>query len=168
LAVPELFNTIEQTGLSKWIRDSPSVFAYYFIFLFHTIGLSMLVGPSALVDLRLLGVGSDLPLKPLRRLFSLMWVGLGTMITTGIFLLIGYPTKALTNPVFYVKLSFVALAVITLRRIKIRVFDDASLSDAAMSAKGKTMAVLSLVFWMGAISSGRLLAETYTYLIYGH
>jgi hypothetical protein len=70
--------------------------------------------------------------------------------------------------VFYVKLSFVALAVITMRRISTRVFDDGSLSEAAMIANGKTMAAWSLVFWIGAISAGRLLPETYTYLIYGH
>jgi hypothetical protein len=169
LAVPEFLRTIEQTGLSKWIRDSRSVFAYYFILLFHTIGLSLLVGASALVDLRILGVfGSALPLKPLKRLFSIVWAGFGTMVTTGLFLLIGYPTKALTNPVFYVKLSFVALAAITMRRISVRVFNDANLSEAAMIANGKTMAAWSLVFWIGAISAGRLLPETYRYLIYGH
>ena len=113
-------------------------------FLFHTIGLSFLVGANAVVDLRILGVASALPLKPLKRLFSFMWAGLGINVTTGLLLLTAYPTKALTNPDFYIKLSFIGLAVITMRRIDFRVFDDASLSEAAMIAKGKTMAKLSL------------------------
>jgi hypothetical protein len=168
LAVPQLFHTIEESGLSTWIRNSDSVFGFYFILLFHTIGLSLVVGPNALVDLRILGVASDLPLKPLRRFFGIMWVGLGINITTGILLLTAYPTKALTNPVFYVKLSFIGLAVITMQRISNRVFADASLSEAAMIAKGKTLAKWSLFFWIGAITAGRLLSETYTYLTYGH
>jgi hypothetical protein len=165
LVVPAFFNTIEQSDFSTWIRESPSFFAFYFILLFHTVGLSLVVGANAVIDLRILGVASSLPLKPLRRLFNIAWTGLGINITTGILLLIGYPTKALTNPVFYFKLSFIALAVIFMYRM-MRLFDDANLSEAAVITKGKAVAVLSLTFWVCAISAGRLLSETYRYLNY--
>jgi len=165
LVVPAFFNTIEQSDFSTWIRESPSFFAFYFILLFHTVGLSLVVGANAVIDLRILGVASSLPLKPLRRLFNIAWTGLGINITTGILLLIGYPTKALTNPVFYFKLSFIALAVVLMYRM-MRLFDDANLSEAAVLVKGKAVAVLSLTFWVCAISAGRLLSETYRYLNY--
>lgn len=165
MVVPAFFNTIEQSDFSTWIRESPSFFAFYFILLFHTVGLSLVVGANAVIDLRILGVASSLPLKPLRRLFNIAWTGLGINITTGILLLIGYPTKALTNPVFYFKLSFIALAVIFMYRM-MRLFDDANLSEAAVITKGKAVAVLSLTFWVCAISAGRLLSETYRYLNY--
>jgi hypothetical protein len=167
LAVPEILNNIEQSGLSTWIRDSDSLFAFYFILLFHTIGLSLLVGANVVVDLRILGVAPDLPLMSLKRLFGIMWVGFGINAASGILLLIAYPTKALTNPMFYVKLTFIALALITMYRIKTRVFDDAGLSEGVMIAAGKTMAKWSLVLWIGAITAGRLLAYTFTYLRYG-
>jgi hypothetical protein len=167
LAVPEFLNTIEQSGLSTWIRESDSVFAYYFILLCHTLGLALLVGGNAVVDLRLLGVASDLPLKPLERLFSIMWLGFWINATSGLFLLIAYPTKAFTNPIFYIKLSLIALAVITMQRIKNRVFVSASVSVAARVARGKMMAKLSLGLWIGAITAGRLLAYTYTYRLFG-
>jgi hypothetical protein len=168
LAVPEIFNTIEQTALSTWLRESTSVFGFYFILLFHTIGMSLVVGASAVVDLRILGIASALPLKPLKRLFAIMWVGLAINVTTGLFLLTAYPTKALTNPDFYIKLSFIGLAVFTMRRMSIKVFDDASLDEIAMIAKGRAMAAWSLVFWIGAVSAGRLLSETSKYVLYGH
>ena len=168
MAVPEIFNTIEQSGISIWLRESQSIFGFYFILLFHTIGMSLVVGANAVVDLRILGVASDLPLRPLKRLFGIMWTGLGINVTTGLLLLTAYPTKALTNPDFYVKLSFIALAVTTMRRMSIQVFDDASLDEVAMIAKGKTMAAWSLVFWIGAVSAGRLLSETSKYVLYGH
>jgi len=168
LAVPELFNTIEQTALSSWLRESTSVFGFYFILLFHTIGMALVVGASAVVDLRILGIASALPLKPLKRLFVIMWVGLGINVTTGLFLLTAYPTKALTNPDFYIKLTFIALAVTIMRRMSIQVFDDSGLDEVAMIAKGKTMAAWSLVFWVGAVSAGRLLSETSKYVLYGH
>ena len=112
MAVPEFFNTIEQTSLSRWIRYSPSMFGFYFILLCHTLGLSLLVGGNAIVDLRLLGVARGLPLKPMKQIFTFMWVGLGINITTGLLLLTGYPTKALTDYDFYVKISFITLGVV--------------------------------------------------------
>jgi hypothetical protein len=165
LVVPAFFNTIEQSEFSTWIRESPSIFAFYFILLFHTIGLSLVVGSNAVLDLRVLGVAPSLPLKPLKRLFNIGWTGLAINVMTGILLLIGYPTKALTNPVFYFKLSFIALAVVFMFRMK-RLFDDTSLSEQAVMARGKYVAVLSLTFWVCAISAGRLLSETYVYLNY--
>jgi hypothetical protein len=168
LAVPEIFNTIEQTALSTWLRESTSVFGFYFILLFHTIGMSLVVGANAVVDLRILGVAPALPLQPLKRLFGIMWVGLGINVATGLLLLTAYPTKALTNPDFYLKLSCITLAVIIMRRMNIQVFGDSSLSEAAMVLKGKTMAKWSLVFWIGAVGAGRLLSETSRYLFYGH
>ena len=95
-------------------------------------------------------------------------MGLYHQHVTGSLLLTAYPTKAFTNPVFYFKLAFIGLAVFTLCRIYTRVFGDASLSEAAMIAKGKAMAWVSLVLWIAAISAGRLLSETAVYLIYGH
>ncbi len=166
MAVPELFGAIERSELSTWIRESPSLFAFYFILLLHTVGLSLLVGANAVVDLRILGVASALPLKPLKQLFRVMWVGLGINAATGVLLLIAYPTKSLTNPLFYAKLSLIAFAVIIMHRINARVFGDASLSDASMIARGKTMAMWSLALWIGAIAAGRLLAETFKYLTY--
>jgi hypothetical protein len=168
LAVPLIFNTIEQTELSTWLRESTSVFGFYFILLFHTIGMALVVGASAVVDLRILGFASALPLRPLKRLFTIMWVGLAINVTTGLFLLTAYPTKALTNPDFYLKLSFIALAVFTMRKMLIQVFGDASLDEMAMVSKGKAMAAWSLIFWIGAVSCGRLLSETSKYVLYGH
>lgn len=168
MAVPEIFNTIEQTGLSVWLRESTSIFGFYFVLLFHTIGMSLVVGANAVVDLRILGVASDLPLRPLKRLFVIMWAGLGLNVATGLLLLTAYPTKALTNPDFYIKLTFIALAVFTMRKMSIQIFDDSSLSESAMVVKGKLMATLSLVFWIGAVGAGRLLSETARYLLYGH
>ena len=167
MVVPQIFNSIEQSSLSTWIRESDSLFGFYFILLLHTIGLSMLVGANAIVDLRILGVAYDVPLKSLKSLFTLMWMGFVLNAMTGIFLLIGYPTKALTNPVFYIKLTAIVFGLITAKKIKQRVFDDASLSEGAMIAKGKTMAKWSLALWIGAITAGRFLAYTYTYITYG-
>ena len=167
MAVPEFLNSIEQSGLSEWIREGSDVFGYYFFLLFHAFGLALVVGANTVVDLRILGVAPDLPLKSLKPLFVIMWLGFMMNAVSGVFLVIAYPTKSLTNLDFYLKLTFIALAVITMQRMKTRLFSDPGLSERAMIGAGKTMAIWSLVFWTGAITTGRLLAYTNTYLLYG-
>jgi len=55
LALPMFLRSIEDSGFSTWLRESDSPFAFYFVLLFHTFGLALLVGANGLVDLRLLG-----------------------------------------------------------------------------------------------------------------
>jgi hypothetical protein len=58
------------------------------------------------------------------------------------------------------------VAISMMAMLKRRVFDDASLSEPAMMVRGKVLAAWSLVVWAGAITAGRLLAYTYSYLTY--
>ena len=167
MEVPLFLKALEQSSTSVWLRETPSVFGFYFVLTLHTIGLSLVVGPNAAIDLRLLGAARKIPLAPLKQCFSLMWLGLGLNVASGIFLVVAYPIKAFTNPVFYLKLTLIGLAVWTLRRIKTRVFDDSSLSEAVMSSRGKTLAACSLVLWVGVITAGRVLAYTCTYVLSG-
>ena len=168
MAVPLIFQTIEESGISTWIRDSPSILAFWFILSFHAVGMGLLVGASVVIDLRILGVARNLPLAPLKGLYGIIWTGFWIQVVSGTLLLIAYPTKGLTNPDFYIKLTLIALAVIVMQKMKNRVFGDSSLSDADMMKKGKALAMLSLVFWVGAVTAGRLLAYTYSYVKYGN
>lgn len=168
LVVPLVLNSIENSGLSVWLRESDSPFGFYFILALHTIGMAMLVGPNAAIDLRLLGVAREIPIAPMKKWFKIMWLGFAINTATGIFLLIAYPTKAFTNIEFYVKLLLIGLAVCAMQRLKTQVFGDMSLSDATKEAKGRTLATWSLTLWMGAILAGRLLAYTYIYIRFGH
>jgi hypothetical protein len=167
LVPPPLFlRTIEESGLSTWLRESESPFAFYFVLLFHTFGLALLVGANAVIDLRLLGIEREIPLAPLKRLFGIMWLGFAINAASGVLLLIAYPTKALTNPVFYTKLTLVGAAVWVMTKLKRRVFNDSSLNDAGMIGRGRRLAKWSLVLWIGVITAGRLLAYTSRYLTF--
>jgi hypothetical protein len=67
-------------------------------------------------------------------------------------------TTKLANPDFYVKMVFIALALINLRMLKTRVFRDPLVDKRPLSANVKILAVTSLFFWLGAITAGRLMA----------
>jgi hypothetical protein len=166
LAPPLFLQTIEETGFSTWLRESESPFAFYFILLFHTFGLALLVGANAVVDLRLLGVARGIPLAPLKRLFVIMWIGFAMNAVTGILLVFAYPTKSLTNLDFYIKLTVIGLAVWVMQKLNSQVFENTSLSEADMMARGATLAKCSLILWFAAITAGRLLAYTYKYLTF--
>ena len=166
LSPPLFLKTIEDTGFSTWLRESESPFAFYFILLFHTFGLALLVGSNAVVDLRLLGIARGIPLAPLKRLFGIMWVGFAMNTVTGVLLVFAYPTKSLMNLDFYIKLAVIGLAVWVMQRLKSRVFEDSSLSEAEMMGRGATLAKWSLILWFAAITAGRLLAYTYKYLTF--
>ena len=155
MAVPAFLETIERSGLSTWIRESESAFAYYFVLVIHNIGLALLVGTCGVLGARLLGFVPELPLVPLRRFFTFIWIGFWLNVVSGVFLLIAYPTKALTNPLFYVKLLLVAVGVWTLRRI-----------EREVEVK-RSLALWMLGLWLGVLTAGRALAYTASYILYG-
>jgi hypothetical protein len=166
LSAPEFLNTLERSGLSTWIRESESAFAYYFVLVIHNIGLALLVGACGVLGARLLGFVPELPLAPLRRYFRFVWAGFWLNVVSGVFLLIAYPTKALTNPVFYVKLVLIAVGVVALKRIERQLLVGAS-ARAATAAVERSLALWMLASWLGVLTAGRALAYTATYLLYG-
>jgi hypothetical protein len=166
LALPQFLRSIEDSSFSVWMRESDSPFTFYLVLLFHTFGLSLLVGANALVDVRLLGFFKSIPIAPLKRFFRIMWIGFWMNATTGALLLISYPTKALTNPVFYTKLVIIGFAIWILMKLEKEVFTGTATLEADMIARGATLAKWSLALWVGAISAGRLLAYTFKYITF--
>ena len=79
----EWLSTIEQSGLATWVRESGSIWSYPTILTLHTLGLGILVGTNAILDLRLLGWGRRLPLADLDMLFKPMWAGFALNAVTG-------------------------------------------------------------------------------------
>jgi hypothetical protein len=155
---------LESSAFSVWVRESPSLLAYPAILSCHTIGMGIVAGINGAIGLRILGVGSRVPIAEMRRFIPIMWFGFWLNAASGVALLIAYPTKALTNPMFYLKLGLVALALVLLRSIAGRIFHENV--DAPSAARGvKLLAAASLASWAGVITSGRLLAYTYTHLL---
>jgi hypothetical protein len=158
------FLWLESTGFSTWMRESPSMFAFPAVLSVHTIGMGVVAGLSMALDLRVLGVAREIPLLELRRFLPVLWLGFWVNAVSGVGLLIAYPTKALTNPVFYLKLLLIALALTVLKRMSRSLFDEPGGVEASHTGGMKALAIASLFFWIGTITAGRLLAYTYTRL----
>jgi hypothetical protein len=154
--------SLEQSGFSTWIRESPSVWAYPTILFLHTVGLGFLVGASIVIDLRVLGFSPNMPLEPMRRFVPVMWFGFWVNAASGVVLLMIDATKMLVNPLFYIKIGFIALAVVSGRLIANRVFAT-PVDKTPIGATGRILAGASLFFWMGAITAGRLTAYLFSH-----
>jgi hypothetical protein len=156
---------LEDTGLSVWIRETPSVWAFPFILFLHTLGLGMVAGLAVALDIWLLGFAARYPMAPFERFLPLIWIGFTVNLVSGVLLLIAYPTKALTDPVFYTKLGLIGIALVLLERIRRRVFVDSDATLACAPNRGlRVIAGVSVALWAGAVLTGRLLAYTYNYL----
>ena len=150
---------IEESGFSQWVREADSLFAFPGILLLHTIGMGLVVGINATFDIRVLGFAPSVRLRAIEKFFPVMWIGFWINAITGAILLGVNATKLTHNPDFYAKLAFIALAVINLKVLQRQVFrNDETGPPLALSGITKVLAVTSLIFWLGAITCGRLLA----------
>jgi hypothetical protein len=160
------FDWIEHTPLSMWVRGE-SMLAFPTILSAHTLGMGFLAGTSAGIDLRLLGFANRVPLPALAKFYPVMWIALAVSFLSGTLLLIGYPYKAFTNPLFYVKLGLIAAAVYLVVRIRRQVLLQPDPQADNVLRSGRLLAMVSLACWAGVIAAGRLLAYTYSWLLVG-
>jgi hypothetical protein len=159
-----VFSWVETTAFSTFIRESASLWVFPFILILHTWGLAFLVGANVAIDARALGVALAVPFWSLDRYYRVMWGGFWINAVSGILLLIAYPTKALTNPLFYLKLLMIAAALVLARYIR-RYMRGGAESAGAERTVPVSLALASLACWVIAIFAGRFLAYTCTRLM---
>jgi hypothetical protein len=162
-AMDPFFTAIETTALSTWLRESPSLWAFPFVLILHTVGLAFLVGANVALDARLLGMARQVPVRSLGRFDAVMWAGFWINAVSGVLLLIAYPTKALTNPLFYLKLVLIAAGLLLARAMRRWLRGPAGVGEA-LPPRLRALAVASLCCWAASITAGRLLAYTYSRL----
>ena len=149
---------LSSTAPAVWGRESESIWAYPTILTLHTIGLALLVGFASAIDFRVLGYSPGLPLAPLGRFFRYVWIGFWINALSGAWLLVMTPAKV-ENPAFLVKITCVALGVVTLWWLKRDVLSARVAGDGpGVSVVGRILAGASLLLWAAAIVAGRLMA----------
>ncbi|MCU1336075.1 MAG: hypothetical protein JWO19_1656 [Bryobacterales bacterium] len=152
-----VLETLENLGFSTWVRESPSKLAYPTILWLHVMGMGVVAGISAVISLRLLGVSPKIPVRPLERLYPLMWWGFWVNAMTGTALLLASASKRLVDPTFFIKMIFIFAGVAVLRLTRNKVFRNLG-PDGALPESAKALAWAGLICWLGAVTAGRLLA----------
>ena len=152
------FAWLQETPFAHWVASDPSLLAYPTILTLHTVGMAIVVGTCVVIDLRLLGIAGDVPLKALVAAPRLVWTGFLVNAATGVALFTTDAEHKAMQTVFFIKLSLIVLALAVYVRIRKLVFTGAAPSVALISGEVKALAILSLVLWTGATVAGRLMA----------
>ena len=158
----ETLALLEATDFSTWMRESG--LAFFGSLVLHALGMAFIVGAHLATDLRLLGFAPTVPLSRMRGFRPVIRGSLFVVTASGALLLAAYPAKALTNPVFYLKLLAVAGALLIGRALWTGVMRDPDNDSGRLKWDTRALAALSIVLWCTAITSGRFLAYTYSVL----
>jgi hypothetical protein len=148
---------IEHSAVGVWMRSS-SV-AYPLVNVIHVFGLVLLVGSMLLLDLRLMGFVRRFALPDVSDILTPLAVaGLLALIGSGLLLFAADAGPLLDNPLFPVKLLFIALGVVN--ALVFRAVWGSRLShwDQRPPLAGRLQAAASLLTWLVAGTLGRLLA----------
>ena len=154
----EFLNWLETLSYSVWVRESPSLWAFPALLFVHTLGMSLVAGGSAVISMALLGFWPKTALKPLERLYPVMWFGFWINLFTGVSIFLKDASIYGRNYDLYVKLVFVIFGVALIKVMRKQVFGDPALDNGPVSNRTKMLAWASLACWFCAIVSGRLIA----------
>jgi hypothetical protein len=167
----ELLTWLEQTDFSTWLRESD--WGYPNVLCVHAIGMGMVVGISFMYSARILGYAKDFPLAGFDKLLGLAWFGFAMNALSGVLLFVGEPRRLFATPAFWIKMILIVFAGLSLWALA-KALDDtmgrdppglpgpdgALAGEAMVAANAKIAAIFSIVFWLGAITAGRLIGYT--------
>src|SRR5450432_3327463 len=167
----ELLAWLEQTEFSTWLRESD--WGYPNVLCVHAVGMGMVVGISFMYSARILGYARDFPLAAFDKLFALAWFGFAMNAISGVLLFIGEPRRLFATPAFWIKMILIVFAGLSLWALAKALEgatdrgapgmpgpDGALAGTGAVAASAKVAAIFSIVFWLGAITAGRLIGYT--------
>jgi hypothetical protein len=149
---------LENSGLGLAMRRS--LWLYPGAEIMHILGIALLVGPVMMFDLRLLGWSRQVPATAMAG-HLLPWSrrGLGLVAVSGAAMFTAHAAEWAASPVFWVKLTLIALAGANVLIFHRGVFRSAAAWDRDVPSPrpARIAAMLSLTFWTGVIACGRLL-----------
>ena len=153
-----LAQALQASAWSEALRAS--VWLYPLVNTAHVVGIALLFGAIAPLDLRLLGVFCRVPLAPLAAtLVPVATAGLLLALVSGALMFATRPLDYVAEPLFGLKLGLLGAAVLNalwLRRdSEWRRVGEAS--GEPPPRRWRWHGLLSLLLWLGVITAGRLI-----------
>lgn len=157
---------MDETAILQWLHDSAvgmfmrdTAWAWPLFETLHFMGLCVMFGSIGVLDLRLLGVAPQIPLKPAFRFIPVAIGGFMVNAITGIGFFCGDPFRYAINISFQLKMLLVLLAGLNAlwfefaERRKLEALPD----DVVVDVQAKFIAAASIALWIGVIIFGRLI-----------
>ena len=152
---------LEASALAEFLRGL-GIWTYGLINLAHVLGISLLFGSIALLDLRLLGAWRNIPVATIARpTVPLAATGFVLAITSGIMMLSFNTTEYHGNPFLYIKLPMVVVGLINVAVItRLPAWKRATAGAVEAPADRTILALaggISLLIWLTVITCGRMI-----------
>ncbi|MGO4304498.1 DUF6644 family protein [Cupriavidus sp. RAF12] len=142
-----------------------SAWAYPLLEIVHLAGMALLFGSIVVVDLRLAGLGRQLPVTTLlRHALPASVAGFLAILASGALLFMAHADELIVNRAFLVKLLLIGLGLANAAWFHMGPYRQLHAGDAGWEtdrpppAGARTCAVLSLLTWSLVICAGRLIA----------
>lgn len=162
--IAAILKWLEGTGLATKIRESLYIFPL--LEATHVLGLALVFGTIAVIDLRLLGLASAH--RPFRRvasdIFKWTWAAFALTAATGALMFITNASVYYHNAFFRAKMLLLVLAGLNMALFELTAGRSVAKWDEAPAAPraGKAAAVASLAIWIAVICMGRIIGFTTT------
>jgi len=162
--IAAFLKALEASGLATKIRESLLLFPM--LESIHVIGLGLVFGTIAILDLRLIGLASSQ--RSFKRVYSdiLKWTWAAFALTalTGALMFITNATVYYHNFYFRTKMLLLVLAGINMGAFELTLGRKVESWDKSPSAPplGRVVGVLSITLWIAIIFMGRLIGFTTT------
>jgi hypothetical protein len=147
---------LEGLALPTAIRESAWLFPIFETL--HVLGLALVFGSIAMVDLRLLGVANrgQSPWSLAQRTLPWTWMAFIVTVVSGALLFASSAVRYIDNPAFQLKLLLLALAGLNMAAFQFGASRSMSIwPNRSTPMAAKVAGGLSLVFWIGVIAAGR-------------
>jgi hypothetical protein len=156
---------LEASGLGQAMRQW--LWLYPSVEIVHIVGIGLLFGSIAVLDLRLLGLSRSIPVRRLAG-HVLPWSAASfvLIVPSGLMMFIAHATDFVSSPLFLIKMGLILAAGVNAALFHTMVFRTADVWDAeAMRPlppppSARLSAAVSLLLWVAVIACGRLLAYT--------
>lgn len=133
-----------------------SRWAYAVVNTGHVFAIALLVGGTVPLSLRLFGFWPDVARAGVARILALTsGTGLVLALATGSLLFATRASEYAANPAFQIKLVLVTAGVVSVIAANRR---HGLAQEGTSPSAARRAAVLSLIFWIGALVCGRLIA----------
>ena len=118
-----------------------------------------------MLSARIFGFHQEFLMSKTQRLLQLAWWGFYLNLGSGILLLMGQPRRELLTGLFWVKMLFIVLAIITMVYIQkglthLKTVCTSNGEIEAVPISLRIHAFLVCIFWLVAIVAGRLIGYT--------
>jgi putative copper export protein len=151
---------LSQTSLSLAIQTNAWVIPT--VQSIHILGIGVVVGSVFMIDLRVLGfTGRDQSLREtVDRFGPWLTVALCVLLATGVLMIIGEPARELQAFSFWFKMSLVVIGTLiaAIFRMALRRNEPYWEESLVKRRTTKSIAILTLLIWLGIIILGRLIA----------